>query len=334
LVLFNADYFNVLSSQIESLSGTASVIRPTDCGNQVSDYFLDRERNRLVTAEAMLSARKIADEGQLEKGKQMLQATIDKLKASISASDAQTLEYIKDMADAQNDMESRSQYSTIGAKKMAWKEQKMSKQRAAGGTDYDTNAKMQMKKEYARQQQEKHEKQMQQQQQSSASSASSTATSSPVPVSTQPAPASASSPAPDSASSPAPSTQPQPLQPQPQSGVTRKTLHVGNTHISIPEDQAEESKVTPGAKLVHDWTLYVRGADTSFIEKVTFTIHHTFTPNVITVFHAPFEISRKGWGFFNCKIQIYFSNANPPVEMIHELCFQGNGNFQEVVVNV
>jgi len=92
--------------------------------------------------------------------------------------------------------------------------------------------------------------------------------------------------------------------------------------------------VTPGQKLNHDWTVYVRGFDISFIEKVEFTIHSTFTPNVIEVINSPFEISRKGWGVFNCKVRIFYKTGGPPTEVIHELNFDGNGKFKEVVVDV
>lgn len=57
-----------------------------------SDYFLDRERNRLIVAETMLSARKLADTSQLEKAKQLIQTTIEKIKASVSGADQQTME--------------------------------------------------------------------------------------------------------------------------------------------------------------------------------------------------------------------------------------------------
>jgi len=316
LVSFNVEYFNVLSSQLESVSAVASMARPEECDAQVSDYFLDRERNRLVTAEAMLEARTLADSSKLDAAKAILKATVEKLQSSISGADKQTLEYIKDLNDAHNDMVSREQYSAVGAKKMAWKEQKMSKQRAAADSEeMETTSKYSMKQAFYEQKRAK-EAAME------ANTSNLAAVSIATPSVDKPA---------------APAVIPQPVShPQTQTSANRYTIQVGNTHVQIPEDIAEESKVTPGAKLTHDWTLYVRGTDLSFIEKVVFTIHSTFSPNVITVASAPFEISRKGWGFFNTKVSVHYKpgmGPATPTEVVHELCFSGNGNFQEVVVN-
>jgi len=335
LVAFNVDYFNVLTSQIESLNGTCSVARPALCEQQVSDYFLDRERNRLVTAEAMINARKLADNSQLDKAKQLLQTTIDRVKTSISAKDQQTEEFLKDLQEAMKDMVSKDSYTTVGAKKMAWNEQKMTKQRSAANSSMTSNAKTQMKEAYVASKTITTIPNW-----SSPSSAPSSSSSSSSPARTTvipvvnvlPASNSPSSPQQDQQQPPQIQSQPQPQQ-QPQL-ASRKVLQVGNSHVRIPDDQAEESKVTPGQKLVHDWTMYVRGSDISFIEKVIFTIHESFTPNVITVANAPFEISRKGWGFFAVRVHIFFNTGVPPVEVIHELSFRESGEFQEVIVHL
>jgi len=293
LVLFQVDYFNVLSSQILSETIVSSICRPEQCDKQVPDYFLDRERNRLITAEAMTEARKLADAGNLDQAKQLLTNTVKTLKASTSAEDVQIKEYIHDLEEAHTDMVNRETYKAAGAKKMAWKGQKMEKQRACGGTTaMETTEKMKMKQAY-----------MQRKLDAMDHSAST------------------------SVSHPQPTTVIDPAK--------RKSLMIGNTHTLIPDDIAEESKVTPGQKLTHDWTLYVRGSDLSFIDKVEFTIHHSYTPNTIVVTNEPFEISRKGWGFFNCRVLIHHkAGFGTTTEFYHTLNFEGNGNFQEVVVNL
>jgi len=304
------DYFNVLTSQLMSSSTIASISRPESCEAQVSDFFLDRERNRLITAEAMVEARALADASKIDQAKVLLTDTITKLKSTISAEDKQTLEYIKDLNDAHGDMVSKEQYHQIGSKKMMWKEQKMGKQRAAADSDeMDLMMKKKMKMAYIQQKEEK-------QKQISAPQPTASTLSMQQPTATT-----------SSTTVPQPAVVP----------ANRKALQIGNTHTSIPEDQAEESKITPGVKLLHEWTLYVRGTDLAFVDKVVFNIHHSFTPNVITVTNAPFEITRKGWGFFNTKVEIHYKpgmGPQNPTSVIHELSFEGNGNFQEVVVNL
>jgi len=303
LVSFSVEYFNVLTSQMESMSSVSTIARPTECDTQVPDFFLDRERNRLLTLDAMVEARKLGDASQLTQAKQLLLNTVEKLKSAHSAEDPQTQSCIKDLMSAHADMISKEQYKEVGSKKMAWKEQKFAKQRAvADSADYENDMKFKMKKAYMDQ------KAQMISATPTPTTTTTTDTSSTTSVTTSPSTSSIPS--------------------------NRRSLQVGNAHTYIPDDQAEESKVTPGQKLNHEWTLYVRGFDVSFIAKVEFTIHSTFTPNVIEVHNTPFEITRKGWGFFNCKVRIFYKTGAAPTEVIHMLSFDGNGNFKEIVVDV
>ena len=68
-------------------------------------------------------------------------------------------------------------------------------------------------------------------------------------------------------------------------------LCIGNTHKNI------------AGAMPHRWTLFVRGEDgkkTSNIgvKEVVFHIHQDYTPDVILVKKAPFEITRNGYGAF------------------------------------
>lgn len=60
----------------------------------------------------------------------------------------------------------------------------------------------------------------------------------------------------------------------------------------------------------HKWACYVRGYDnediSSFIKKIVFTLHPSFSNPVRTVERAPFEIHETGWGEFDILIQLYF----------------------------
>ena len=77
----------------------------------------------------------------------------------------------------------------------------------------------------------------------------------------------------------------------------------------------------------HKWMIYVRG-DKDFpdvsdvIEKVRFLIHQSYHPNnVIEVSKSPFQLTRRGWGEFPARIQLFFKNPsqNKPVSILHNL---------------
>ncbi|CAD8064908.1 unnamed protein product [Paramecium sonneborni] len=72
------------------------------------------------------------------------------------------------------------------------------------------------------------------------------------------------------------------------------------------------------------------------IESVTYHLHETFRPNVITVKQAPFELKRLGWGVFNIPILIKFKKEYniPNLEVDHYLSFQGNGSFQRQITKL
>ncbi|KAL6045363.1 Tyrosine-protein kinase, variant 2 [Balamuthia mandrillaris] len=109
-------------------------------------------------------------------------------------------------------------------------------------------------------------------------------------------------------------------------------------------------KVNAGFKkppLEHMWTVYVKarrrasGNSPTFeteklIQKVTFELHPTFTPYVIELDSAPFELSRRSWGTFEVGITVEFKPeyAKPPLILTHSLHFEGNGREQIVLVDV
>lgn len=66
--------------------------------------------------------------------------------------------------------------------------------------------------------------------------------------------------------------------------------------------------------------------DSNIIKKVTFNLHPTFRPNIITQDKPPFAVRRIGWGAFNIGIIVEFQdNLNlENIELNHFLCFSRN----------
>jgi len=121
-----------------------------------------------------------------------------------------------------------------------------------------------------------------------------------------------------------------PPKPKPgQSGVSeprgshlkvKRRIIVGNVSKWIPPDDREDMST-------HKWMLYVRGdkenPDVSdVVDKVRFLIHQSYHPNdQIEVTKPPFQLTRRGWGEFTARIQIFFKNHthNKPVSLLHDL---------------
>ena len=75
----------------------------------------------------------------------------------------------------------------------------------------------------------------------------------------------------------------------------------------IPPDDREDMST-------HKWMLYVRGDKdnpdlSDAVDKIRFLIHQSYHPNnLIEVTKAPFQLTRRGWGEFTARIQIFFKN--------------------------
>jgi len=121
---FTLNYFNLLTVQHETSTAIAYVRRPaTTPEGQKSDYFLDRQRNRLVAAEAIEESRKIADKGDLAKAREHLNVALGKINASPSVADDYVKAQVDDLNEALDGMNSDREYKATGQKKMIWKAQ-------------------------------------------------------------------------------------------------------------------------------------------------------------------------------------------------------------------
>ena len=60
-----------------------------------------------------------------------------------------------------------------------------------------------------------------------------------------------------------------------------------------------------------------------YIKQVTYKLHHTFKPSVITLKQPPFLIARVGWGYFTIFVEIEFHEhlKIPKLLQEHELNF-------------
>jgi len=118
--------------------------------NQVCDYFLDVQRNRLNVADAINRSKQVGDSGDLPKARSILEKEIENIQNSMSAKDDLSKKMIDDLKDALNDMQDKKDYFEKAQKKMVWKAQAHSQERAVGKGSYETSAKMEMKKKFSK----------------------------------------------------------------------------------------------------------------------------------------------------------------------------------------
>jgi len=80
---------------------------------------IDVHRNRLITVQALQSARGLADQGDLDQARNVLNQAMEELKTSNSVAEPLTKALLEDLAECGKDMEDRKTYSGKGKMKMA-----------------------------------------------------------------------------------------------------------------------------------------------------------------------------------------------------------------------
>ncbi|XP_061182980.1 YEATS domain-containing protein 2-like [Saccostrea echinata] len=101
----------------------------------------------------------------------------------------------------------------------------------------------------------------------------------------------------------------------------KKRIVIGNVSKYIPVDRRDENDQS-----THKWMVYVRGPKGEpnidhFVKKVWFFLHPSYRPNdLVEVSQPPFHLTRRGWGEFPVRVQLYFKDSrNKKVDVIHQL---------------
>eukprot|EP01113_Clastostelium_recurvatum_P000525 TRINITY_DN10239_c0_g1_i6.p1 TRINITY_DN10239_c0_g1~~TRINITY_DN10239_c0_g1_i6.p1 ORF type:complete len:732 (+),score=174.78 TRINITY_DN10239_c0_g1_i6:31-2226(+) len=113
------------------------------------------------------------------------------------------------------------------------------------------------------------------------------------------------------------------------------TLHllVGNLHSLARRPGVFDSNL-------HQWVMFVQGmknlALDPYVDKVTFNLHPTFQPSVVTLLNEPFSLTRTGWGVFTMHVTITFKRGYLPaaIEIDHDLSFSEGGSQSYYVITL
>jgi len=115
-------YFNVIGNVRDQQSVTAVVTRldskdPTLADVKV-DFNIDKQRNRVLAAEALKKGNELGSAGKLQEGRDLFEKTINELKSSISGGDPFVVDLIQGLQTAASSLKSQSEYSAWGSKNM------------------------------------------------------------------------------------------------------------------------------------------------------------------------------------------------------------------------
>jgi Mg-chelatase subunit ChlD len=131
LVKFTLNYFDVFETQSEELETSAIISRPeTEPSNRQVNYELDKQRNRVETSLALQRGRELAEKGELEQARKVLQVQQQRMQESTSAQDNMVQHISNDVSDLLENMQSPQQYSMQGHHQMNSAFSSMSHQRS------------------------------------------------------------------------------------------------------------------------------------------------------------------------------------------------------------
>lgn len=311
VVKYTLTYFDVITSLFKNTSIEVTISRPeVTPPNKEANIKLDKQRNRIIAAEAMENGRKLADAGNLDQGRTVVAQAITEIKNSASKDDIYSQTLVADLELCLENMQKKDVYHAKASKMMAMKESEHKKERATHESPfYQTKEKMAMKMK---------------------SSPSPVVSS--VPVAPPVAQVITLSPIPASPLPPPPlALQQSSILPPPLGKIVKKLI-VGNTH---------EDVVNPTDNYIHKWKFYVKFEDNSvdigsIIDKVIVELHPTFPDPIIEISKAPFEIEKKGWGVFVIKATIYFkaNQHKPDMTVDHYLSFDNDGKFSTYDITI
>jgi len=266
---------------------------------------IDIHRNRLITIQALNSARNLADQGYLDQARNVLNQAIEELTQSTSSRETLSVALLQDLRECLNDMESRTTYNQKGKMKMAMYEKSHTEERGCHSKGlYSNSKKMSEKKKYV---ENVKRKPLDQNQIDNAKQ---------LPL------------APTRAA-----TQQQ-----------IRDFEVGNRYRKLEQSEFTSSTSSPTGFCEHEWTMYVQLPSSTtttttpttgssekiedLLEKVVFILHPTFDPNTFEVTSPSFELTKKGWGVFPVECILHFKaeHKREPFKLFHQLVFGQDNN--------
>jgi len=120
LLDFQLKGFDVLQADTFEVKQSLSLIRDKETKKNIEkSELIGIQKNRLLTVEAVDSARKLANENKFEQAREVLRKAIQTLKSSEQSQSNITKLLIADLEESLNDMKNQAEFVSVGSKKMA-----------------------------------------------------------------------------------------------------------------------------------------------------------------------------------------------------------------------
>merc|ERR550532_3807772 len=140
IVQLSVNYTNVVKGGKETLTNICNITRIS--GKQIGErnLELDLQYNRVLAADAMEQADKLAKSGNLADARKLLSSAQEKIKKSKTNKDEYCVSLVEDMSKIQNNMVDRSAYRARGAKMMSSNMQVQQMQRSTNSSAYKSQS--------------------------------------------------------------------------------------------------------------------------------------------------------------------------------------------------
>lgn len=151
LITATLNYFNVVSSSlVQSPVHLTTIPRPQNLTEEDAQVNIkvSQQENRVRCADALLAAKNMADKGELDQARNLLEACISQVSRSTSAAQLETQLLVNDLKETIGTLQKKSDYRTLGEKKLSMTTQEHRLQRSLTGraesASYSTSSKRSM----------------------------------------------------------------------------------------------------------------------------------------------------------------------------------------------
>jgi len=110
-------YFSLITNRFEEVESQLVIARPDATSTAITNPLVDEQRNRLLVANALKDATTAADCGDLEGGKARLEAAVNTISTSVSASSAISVGLVEDIKRLAVDYDRVETYRQMGSKR-------------------------------------------------------------------------------------------------------------------------------------------------------------------------------------------------------------------------
>jgi len=119
ILVMRLNYFNVLSSESEKQETVTQIDRQDNVPQLTPNISVDKQRNRMIAADALEKANALGRSSQLQQARNELNQAISQLKNSVSANEQMSLQLVTDLQEALSRIQDQSTYASSGSKYMS-----------------------------------------------------------------------------------------------------------------------------------------------------------------------------------------------------------------------